>query len=496
MEFKANKWCIAVALLVLFGHFHVNAQAAPLIAAGDTSLRYDLQLLADHGILPGPVSTWPLAWGPVLEALEKRRANESLPPGVAVAMARIRARADWETRTRELTFSARLGGAAEPPVIRGFEDTPRENLEAGGGIRWIGDRVAIALNAQVVDRVAGGTDSRADGSALGIALGNWSLSLNTLDRWWGPGHDGSLILSGNARPFPAISLDRNFTDAFDSDWLSWMGPWDLSVMFGQLESDRVVPDALWFGMRFNFRPLNSLEIGLSRAAQWCGEGRPCNAGVFADLLLGRDNRGEAGIDADAEPGNQMAGLDFRWSHTSLGWPTALYGQFIGEDEAGGFPSRYIGQIGVEMNGRWGAETSWRGFVEFAGTACQFHESSVIFDCAYNHTVYRSGYRYRGRSIGHGADNDAELVSAGLVLLNDDDSQWRVLARAGELNRGGSSAAGNAVTRVAQDIMSVDISHRRVYRIGLVEAGIGYENRESTTGDDGDFRFHVQWRSGY
>ena len=31
------------------------------------------------------------------------------------------------------------------------------------------------------------------------------LRLSVTDRWWGPGWDGSLILSNNARPIPAIT---------------------------------------------------------------------------------------------------------------------------------------------------------------------------------------------------------------------------------------------------------------------------------------------------
>jgi hypothetical protein len=128
------------------------------------------------------------------------------------------------------------------------------------------------------------------------------------------------------------------------------------VIFGQLENERHIPDTQFFGMRFTFRPLPTLEIGLSRSAQWCGEGRPCDASTFFDLLLGRDNRGDDDINPENEPGNQLAGYDFRWSPTIFGHRLAAYGQLIGEDEAGGFPSRYIGQFGVEWTGyvfdRW------------------------------------------------------------------------------------------------------------------------------------------------
>ena len=39
-----------------------------------------------------------------------------------------------------------------------------------------------------------------DGSYIAARLGNWSASFGQVERWWGPGWDGSLILSTNARP--------------------------------------------------------------------------------------------------------------------------------------------------------------------------------------------------------------------------------------------------------------------------------------------------------
>ena len=42
---------------------------------------------------------------------------------------------------------------------------------------------------------------------------------------------------------------------------------------------------------------------------------PCDFSTLVDLLSGRDNLGDDGISAGNEPGNQMAGVDLRWSRT-------------------------------------------------------------------------------------------------------------------------------------------------------------------------------------
>ena len=76
-----------------------------------------------------------------------------------------------------------------------------------------------------------------------------------------------------------------------------------------------------------------LEIGVSRTAQWCGEGRPCGLDTFWDLFIGRDNVGDDGTTPENEPGNQLAGFDVRWTNMWFGTPMSFYGQVIGEDEA-------------------------------------------------------------------------------------------------------------------------------------------------------------------
>ena len=483
--------------LLLFIFVASSAFAGPYIPAGDLVLRSDIQRLADHGIIKGPTSTWPLAWGPILNDLSEADATQ-LPSGVADALARVRDRADWETRTKELTFNARLGVAENPTRIRSFQNTPRGTIEASVGAGWIDDWFSIDLNIQGVDSDQDSDEFRADDSLIGAVIGNWSIAASTQQRWWGPGWDGSLILGNNARPFPSLTIDRVFTDAFKSKWLSWLGPWDFSVMFGQLEKERVVPNAQFFGMRFNFRPIPSLEIGLSRSAQWCGDGRPCDFDTFLDLLVGKDNRGDEGIGIENEPGNQLAGLDFRWSPSFFKLPVSFYGQFIGEDEAGGFPSRYIGQVGLEFSGLVFDQWSYRSFIEAALTSCGFWKSDEIFNCAYNHGIYKTGYRYRSRTIGHGADNDARIVSAGILLVNANDTQWRGLVRYGELNRGGGPDIRNSLTPTRQDLASVDISHSRVFSFGVIDLGAGYERLDDDASgtSSSDSRLYLQWRSSY
>ena len=41
--------------------------------------------------------------------------------------------------------------------------------------------------------------------------------------------------------------------------------------------------------RYEHQQVSSNEVGISRSAQWCGDGRPCGFDTFWDLLTGNDN---------------------------------------------------------------------------------------------------------------------------------------------------------------------------------------------------------------
>jgi len=475
-----------------------SSLAGPAIQSGDLALRHDIQRLADYGVITGPVTTWPLAWGPILADVRRFEADSEFPRDVSDALERIRARGAWETRTNTLRYRVRAAAQVEPASIRSFQSTPREEGELSGGLSWTGDWLSVDLSGTFVSNPSDDEDVRFDGSEIGVAIGNVTIAASTLDRWWGPAWDNSLVLSSNARPIPALTIDRRFTDPFESKWLSWLGPWDTSFIWGQLEKERAVPNAQFLGFRFNFRPLPSLEIGISRTAMWCGDDRPCDLSTFWDLLIGQDNVGSDDITEENEPGNQTAAIDFRWSVASLGWPVAFYGQFMAEDEAGGFPSRYMGQLGAEGTGVFGETWSYRWYVEGSATSCDFWKSDEIFNCAYNHGIYESGYRYYGRVIGHGADNDARVATLGFVLVDERENSWQGYIRVGELNRGGPPDPANSLTPVPQDVFNIELIHNRVFDYGRLEFGVGYDrfDENSALPSSNEARAFIQWRSDY
>lgn len=477
---------------ILLASHAVPASAGPLAAPGDTALRHDLQLLADHGLLRAPLTTWPLPWADIAASLEAPDEASPLPSHIRSALARVRARLGQATDGR-LRARVGIGGNSDPELLRSFADTPRSKGEVSAGVEGGDERLAYRLNATAAADPEDGHTARLDGSYASLLLGNWIVSATAVDRWWGPGWDGSAILSSNARPVPSLVLQRNRSTPFETPLLGWLGPWQFTTFMGQLESGRAVPDALLFGMRFNFRPAAGLEIGLSRTAQWCGDGRPCDLDTFGDLLVGNDNT-DPELTADDEPGNQLGGIDFRWA---VGRAGAVYAQVIGEDEAGGLPSKLFGLAGLETWGAWqGGEASWRAFLELADTTAGRLGGETYYNTTYNHGIYRSGYRYRDRSLGHGADNDSRIVTLGLLLSDRHARSWQLTGRLAEFNRDDSGL--NPFSPRHQEYGSLALRHERPFGEGLITVDVGLHHTRLVAEDssDTDASLAFMWQRGW
>ena len=468
------------------------AHADPWLAPGDEALRSDIQLLADAGVLRGPVTTWPLSWPDI--ARDVQAANESdFDAATAGALMRVRRLSRASSSAGYSGLGIRARATNQAMTLRTFDDTPREEGELAMRASWLTDHFAVNLQGTVVADPDDDQQFRADGSYLGVNFGNFMVSAGFMERWWGPGWDGSLILSTNARPIPSLTLERNYTDPFKSKWLSWIGPWRASIAVGELEgSDVAVPDVKFLAMRVNFKPRPWLEFGLTRTAQFCGGDRPCDWETFKDVLFGRDNYVE-GDDPLLEPGNQMAGYDMRMRSPWKALPVAVYTQWIGEDEAGGFPSKFMGQFGLEF---WGGSPfgGYRLRAEYADTACIFNSEAPQYNCAYRHQIYPQGYTYRGRVIGHSLDNDSRMFSVAGLLTRTNGDVFSVELRRAEVNRDGSGT--HAISEVQADVDNVELRYSKAFRFGKVSLGLGYDDSTSAVDSNSDVRASLSWQQGF
>jgi hypothetical protein len=464
---------------------------------GDVVLRNDLLLLNDAEVIRLPVGQWPMPRAAVRYALEHGKEHFARNGAVLAALARVRARLDASkpSRSRGFTFGTSITGG-EPGKLRDFDTVGRENGELNGRAAYSFDeRAEISLSAWAVADPDDGDEFRLDGSHASVQLGNWLLSANTLDRWWGPAHESSLILSSNARPMPTLMVERAAAKAFETPWLSWLGPWRLNFGVSQMEHERLDVDApLFMAMRVVVMPFKDIEIGLSRTAQFCGEGRPCNLTTLKDMIVGNDN---PGFDAtpESEPGNQMGGFDLRWNSPIGNWPYAIYSQFIGEDESGYTPAKFLAQFGLEVWKPLAGGGLVQGFAEYADTSCSaVSGKGPYFDCAYVQGLFNvEGYRYKGRVIGHTTEQDSRSGAIGATYTAPDGSLWSATLRGAKFNRDGGPESPNLVSAGPADYAAVELGWRGQWLGQRFDADLGVESfqPDGAGRDLGAFGF-IRW----
>jgi hypothetical protein len=387
----------------------------------------------------------------------------------------------------------RARAAHSPGTLRTFADAPREQGELGLRASWLGDHVALNVQGAVIADPSDGKQFRPDGSYLGLNVGNFMVSAGYMERWWGPGWEGSLILSTNARPIPGVTLERNYTDPFKARWLRWIGPWRASIALGEAEShDVALPNVKFLAARASFRPRPWLDVGLTRTAQWCGGDRKCDWSTFADLLVGRDNQVNGSVASEEQPGNQMAGYDLRirspWQRVRL----ALYTQWIGEDEAGNLPAKFMGLVGAEI---WGNSPlgGFRMHGEYADTACNFTRRTPLFGCGYRNSIYPQGYTYRRRAIGHSMDNDSRMYSLGVLVVRPGGEHLSLLVREVEMNRDGGE---HFISAAPIDVSDVEFRYSRDTGFGRFSLGVGYQDPAFSPDEGRGMRGSLTWQQGF
>lgn len=392
----------------------------------------------------------------------------------------------FEREGGAVNYRLAASGAEQVDPIRGFGDTRRDEQQATVSAEVIGERWAGRLQVNWSDDPLDGRQYQLDGSYVSHLLGNWALTAGSVDRWWGPGWESGLILSNNARPVPGISLQRNGSEPFDLGFLRWLGPWQLVLFAGQLEEGRAVPNAKLLGARFSFRPLSWLEVGLSRTAQWGGDGRPQSFDSFMDAVIGEENYAADDIGLADQPGNQLAGFDWRASWVGEGTAFAFYGEVAAEDESGYLPSRSIITFGIDSTFAVGS-SDFRVYLESTDTASERRYSTARYDYAYEHaSAYRTGYRYRGRAIGASVDNDSR--SNHIALQWYLDSMQSVVLRLSELdfrpNARGTDSVSNYGSNGVASLVKYYLQGRYFWlSVGYRHYSSDIKLADADTGDD-------------
>ncbi|MBJ8450211.1 capsule assembly Wzi family protein [Acinetobacter bereziniae] len=393
----------ALYAAVLFG------MSLPVLAQGivlnNQDIRTDLNWLNQQGVIQISTSTWPMSGDEIQRALSQAKISNNTQQKVIDSI---------ENALKADNQTAKLGLFAETDqknIPQAFGDREKAqyvgSLEFnGGGENW---DAKLRVNGEKDPQIDNRRDVNVEGSYIAGKLWNQWVIAGQIPTYWGPGHDGSLIRGDASRPVYGFTAQRAEQKAFESKWLSWIGPWQYQAFAGQLEDYKAVPDTRLMGIRLTAQPLPYLELGASRAFQIDGEGQPGSAKAYWNALIGKDNEcADSTCTGVGNPSNQLAGFDARLNLQSLlNVPLSFYGQYIGEDEAGLLPSKKMYLAGADYSSSF-KNLPYQLYIEWADTTTNGDPVGV----SYAHHVYKDGYYQQGFPLGHAMGGDGEMVSVG------------------------------------------------------------------------------------
>lgn len=371
------------------------------LVLNEQNLRTDLNWLNQQGVIQISTSTWPMSGDEIQRALAQAQVSNT-------AQQKVIASVQAALKAENNMLKAALFAESDPKNIpQAFGDDQKAQYQAAlefnaGGENW---DAKIRVNAEKDAQIKNGQDVNVEGSYIAGKLWNQWLIAGQIPTYWGPGHDGSLIRGDASRPVYGFTAQRAEQAAFDSKWLSWIGPWQYQAFAGQLDDYRAVPDAKLIGLRLTAQPLEYLELGASRAIQWGGEGRPESLSSLWDAFVGNKDNGGTN---EPDPSNQIAGFDARLNLQPLvSVPVSIYGQYVGEDEAGGLPSKKMYLAGVDYSSSF-KNMPYQIYTEWADT----RTNGKVNGISYTHSTYTDGYYQHGFPLGHAMGGDGEMISVG------------------------------------------------------------------------------------
>jgi hypothetical protein len=468
---------LSLALLPL--SFCSLLSAEPWVDTSNIFLRSNIQLLADTGLIKTPVTTFPLMWHDIARGLKTiQLAKLSTKQINAYSYVNHQYRLAKQSRK---TLKANM--ATDDKRFTSYGDSFRDNNSVTFSSSFMTDSLAANITTSYVNSPKDDDKVRLDGSYVAAFVGNWVFSAGKQDRWWGPAWDTSLSLTNNARPMPALAISRKSAIGLDIPFTDHSIPWTVTSFMSMMDDDRVINDALLWGFRLNFKPAANWEVGITRLAQWAGDDRPDDLNTFWRVLKGEDNCGGNGPTIEEclngeEPGNQLAGYDIRWSSTILQQPLSVYFTMFAEDgdRKGGLSvfgeERY--QLGLDTYLNF-LDNDWRVYLEATDTYALCRDgvngdgTSTIGDCYYEHSTYKTGMRYKGRSIGSSYENDASTFVLGMIAQGSNETNYEFKFRWLQLNKDNSDRApsnpqiGNTVTEIAENVLMLSSKVQHSYR---------------------------------
>ncbi len=448
------------------------------LVLNDESLRTDLNWLNQQGVIQISTSTWPMSGDEIQRALAAADVSNSTQQQV-IDSVQAAVKAD-----NAMLKAGLYAESDQKNIPQAFADKQKSKFQAAlelnaGNENW---DAKIRVNAEKDPQIDNDQDVNVEGSYIAGKLWNQWLIAGQIPTYWGPGHDGSLIRGDASRPVYGLTAQRAEQKAFETPWLSWIGAWQYQAFAGQLDHYSAVPDAKLIGLRVTAQPLPYFELGASRAIQWGGEGRSQNWDSLWDAIIGNDN-----VYGDTEnPSNQIAGFDARLNLQSLtSVPFSLYGQYVGEDEAGGLPSKKMYLAGLDYSSSF-KNMPYQLYTEWADT----RTNGEVRGISYNHSTYTDGYYQHGFPLGHAMGGDGQMYSVGGDIRIDPMNRLNGRLLLVKVNQSGRSS--NKAFPEKDEIKAIDLTWSHYLRPDIPLKINAWLSDSDVRGNDGGASIGIEF----
>ena len=424
--------------------------SAQNLQMNDMSLKSELDWLQAQGVIQISTTTWPLTTNEINRALEDAKIRT---PEQQQIIQSVRYTLSKQPKSLVNTTLSAYGQTDRKQLPQTFADDKLANFEASARAGISEDNWEISLQANVKDDDIDANDVSFDGSYVAGKYANQWLIAGQIPTWWGPGNDGSLIRGDASKPVVGLTMQRDTQTAPSSPYLNWIGPWQYQLFLGQLDDYNAIPDTKLIGTRLTASPTPWLDLGASRMIMWGGDGRSESFSSFVDALTGKnDNTG----DVNTDPTNSLAGFDVRVNLAPItNIPVGIYGQYIGEDEAGGLPSKNMYLAGIDFASSINTDSMgsmpYQLYTEWADTRTGGDAKGI----SYNHYIYTDGYYQYGYPIGHALGGDAESYTIGGKLWMDNQNFVNAKIQHAKVNQ--SSRATNYAFPESDKLTVLDVA---------------------------------------
>ena len=239
-----------------------------------------------------------------------------------------------------------------------------------------------------------------DGSYLQYTSGIITFGIGSINRLWSFSNNTSLILSQNARPIESIYL--KLENKLKYNWLPSKANWSFEVFNGFNDGALDSTKSMLLGARAILSPYEGLDFELIQTSQWGGKGYDSGISALSSALLFDTNEG-SNFNI-----NKMAGFGISYTIPSQVIPLRIYGQAIGEDEAGNFPSCFAHLSGLEWTNK---KIKYPSIIGIEAIDTRTGTSTHGYcgpNSIYNNSIY--DYTNDGKTMGTAIDTEGTSVT--------------------------------------------------------------------------------------